>query len=246
MKQKYYLLFLLFLLISSLTYGQISLRKDIYDAFIKSDLSLWEKAVSNCEKRVNLAKEEDQFELIHYYYGYASTLIGKKENEKAKQIIAKANTLIDKILSEKPNSALAMNYRGVFMGYEVTFNKLKAVQTGHKSVKLINDALKSDPQNIQILFDKANTLYYTPSLFGGNKKEALTYYQKLRKLIEKKYSNNKNWIYMQVLFAEAHCLELNSQLEDAKKAYEYILKLEPNYKLVKDKYYPNLLNKLKN
>ncbi len=244
MNKKIFIAILFLMSNISISVSQNKIYKDIYEAHINNDLKLWKAAVDRCEKRTNYNNESDVLELIHYYYGYASSLIGQKRHSEANDIIEKSNRLIEKTLDKEPRNALMLNYKGVFGGYEVAINKMKALTLGPKSIKLIDDAYKLKPKHIQILFDKGNTLYYTPSLFGGNKTEALLYYGKARKIIEQNNNTKYNWIYLQILFVEAHSIELNNELNEAKKRYEYILKLEPNFLLVKNKYYPNLLKKL--
>ena len=53
-------------------------------------------------------------------------------------------------------------------------------------------------------------------------------------------------MYLQLLFLEAHCNELLGNTDLARKGYEKALKTEPNFKLVRDKYYPDFLKKYGN
>ena len=52
-------------------------------------------------------------------------------------------------------------------------------------------------------------------------------------------------MYVQLLFLEAHCYESLGNMELARKGYEKTMKVEPNFKLVRDKYYPEFLAKMK-
>ncbi len=221
------------LLFTGIVFGQTALQKELYQAFLYNDVSKWETATLNYEKRANLNNNSDLLELIHCYYGYVSVLIDKKQNTKATNAIKKAETYIEKVLKSDPNNALATNYKGIFISYHVSLNKVKAATMGKQILDLLDKAYKLNPNDVQILFDKGNSLYYRPKVFGGDKKEALKYFQKAISIIEKQKNTNENWMYVQMLFLEARCHELLGNEDLAKKGYEKTLKIEPRFKLTK-------------
>lgn len=196
------------------------------------------------EQNTNFNKTADLLQLIHCYYGWTSELLDSKQYKKAEINIVKAEKWIDKILAKEPNNALAVNYKGVFISYRIPYNKTKAMTLGKQSKQLIKKALALNPNNVQILFDNGNAYYYPPKLFGGNKKTALGYYQKAISILEKQKKTNGNWMYVQLLMLEARCNDLLGNLEAAKKGYEKTLRAEPNFKIVRDKYYPELQKQL--
>jgi len=196
------------------------------------------------EQNTNFNKTADLLQLIHCYYGWTSELLDSKQYKKAETNIVKAEKWIDKILAKEPNNALAVNYKGVFISYRIPYNKTKAMTLEKQSKQLIKKALALNPSNAQILFDNGNAYYYPPKLFGGNKKTALSYYQKAISILEKQKNTNGNWMYVQLLMLEARCNDLLGNLESAKKGYEKTLRTEPNFKIVRDKYYPELQKQL--
>lgn len=223
--------------------SQNSVKQELYQAFLHNDTKKWEQTTKNFEKKANLNNTSDLLNLIHCYYGSVSVLIDKKENQKAAENIKHAEALIDKVLKTNPNNAEALNYKGVFLSYHIAMNKIKATTLGKQSLALINKAYALAPNNTQILFDKGNALYYTPKMFGGDKKEALTFYQKAIKIIETRKETNQNWVYIQLLFQNARSNELINNMQAAEAGYKKALKAEPNFKLVRDKYYPEFLKK---
>lgn len=232
------------LLISFLGHGQSQLQKELYQAFLHNDAIKWEKTTIRFEKTADLNKTADLLQLIHCYYGYISVLIDKKQDKKAEENIKKAEGYINKVLKSNPNNALALNYKGVFISYYVSLNKIKAPTLGSQILNNLNKAYQIDPNNVQILFDKGNAYYYPPKMFGGDKHEALKFFQKAIAIIEKQKNTEQNWIYVQLLFLEARCNELLGNLNTAKLAYEKTLNVEPNFKLIRDKYLPGLLKKM--
>lgn len=224
------------LLCSGMIFGQSALQKELYQAFLHNDIAKWENATLNYERKADLNKTSDLLQLIHCYYGYVSVLIDKKQEKKASENIKKAETYINKVLKTEPSNALATNYKGIFMSYAVSMNKVKATTLGKQILTQLDKAYKLDPNNIQILFDKGNSLYYRPKMLGGDKKKALKYFQKAISIIEKQKNTNQNWLYVQMLFLEARCNELTGNQELAKKGYEKTLKIEPNFKLARTRY----------
>lgn len=117
-------------------------------------------------------------------------------------------------------------------------------QGGKLSVNYVNRALRLDPNNPQILFDKGNFLYYPPKVFGGNKKEAFKYFLKAISILERQNKTQYNWVYLQLLVVAGHSYEL---LGDYNRAEQYslkVLKIAPDFKTVKDNLYPKLKTKI--
>ena len=100
-----------------------------------------------------------------------------------------------------------------------------------------------DPQNVQALIDKGNILFYSPGLFGGDKEEALKYYLKGSRMLEKNRDTDQNWVYLNLLTVIAMAYEKTDQPEQAKQICVKLLHKEPNYRWIKDVYYPQLLER---
>ncbi|MFV0390607.1 MAG: tetratricopeptide repeat protein [Paludibacteraceae bacterium] len=244
MKQIRIILLIFTILCPIIASGQTKLQSDMYTAFLLHNVAKWESTTLNFEKKADLNKTSDLLQLIHLYYGWTSELIDKKQSKKAGENIQKAEEWIEKTLKKEPNNAEALNYKGVFLSYQISFNRAKAPILGKQALTLIKKAYSIAPNNVQILFDNGNAYYYPPKVLGGSKKEALKYFQKAIQIIEKRQDTKNNWIYVQTLMLEARCNELEGNLVEAKTGYEKILKIEPNFKEVKDRFYPELLKKL--
>ena len=234
------------LVVSHFIYSQSGVQKETYQAFLNNDETRWRNVTTKFEKSADLNESADLLQLINYYYCYVSVLIDKQMDKQADENIRKAEVYISKVLKSEPNNALGINYKGIFQSYQVSLNKMKAATMGKQILGNLNKAYSLDPNSVQILFDRGNSFYYPPKVLGGNKKEALNYFQKAISLIEKQKNTHQNWMYLQLLFLEAHCNELLGNTDLARKGYEKALKTEPNFKLVRDKYYPDFLKKYGN
>ena len=245
MKRIKYSLLIFSILTTTSSLAQYSFQQELYQAFLNRDVRKWEAASLKFERTADLNKTADLLKLIHAYYGWTSELVDAKEYHKAEENIVKAEKWIEKVLEKEPNNALAVNYKGVFISYRLSYNKSKALTIGRQSLELIKKAYLLDPHNVQVIFDNGNAYYYPPKIFGGDKKLALIYFQKAISILERQTNTNGNWMYVQLLMLEARCNDLLGNLENAKKGYDKTLKAEPNFKIVRDKYYPELLTKLK-
>jgi len=230
---------------STQTYSQSVNNKSIYVAFIHRDMNKWEGVIHSMELSKSVNTIDRKLELINYYYGYIGYLIGKKEFDKAEKLISKGEKLIDQVLHDSPKNATALSFKGSFMGFEIGTCKYKAMFLGSESKNCINNALKIDPENVQALIDKGNILYYAPKILGGDKKEALVYFLKGARILEKNKDTDQNWVYLNLLSIIASAYEKTDKLGEAKLVYEKILLNEPDLVWVKNDLYPTLLAKIK-
>ena len=230
---------------STKTYSQPTYNKSIYIAFIHRDMNKWESVIHIMESSNSSNTVDQKLELINYYYGYIGYLIGKNQFAPAEKYIEKGEKLINQVLRVSPKNATAYSFKGSFLGFKIGIDKCKAIFIGSESKSCINKALEIEPQNVQALIDKGNLLYYSPRFFGGDKKEALVYFLKGARILEKNKETEQNWVYLNLLSIIASAYEKTGKLAEAKQVYEKILLNEPNLVWVKYDLYPNLLAKIK-
>lgn len=240
-------LIILFCLLTLTTevFSEAPYNKTIYSAFISGDMSKWYTVIRTIEASNSSNSVNQKLELINYYYGYIGYLIGKKQNAQAEKLINKGEKLIAQVLHVSPKNATAYSFKGSFLGFHIGVNKYKAVFLGSETKSFINKALELDSQNVQGIIDKGNLLFYEPKFFGGDKKEALIYFLKAAKLLEKNKETNENWVYLNLLTNIASAYEKTDNLSEARIIYEKIIREEPNILWVKENLYPKLLAKIK-
>jgi tetratricopeptide (TPR) repeat protein len=243
--QAKFITLLVLLTITSAVFSESPYKKSIYSAFITHDMAKWENVIHTIESSNATTTVDQKLELINYYYGYIGWLIGQKQFAKAEKFIPKGEKLIQQVLKVSPNNATAYSFKGSYLGFKIGIDKCKAIFLGSDSKRSINKALELDPQNLQAIIDKGNLLYYSPRFFGGDKKEALNYFLRGARIMEKNKDVNQNWVYLNLLTIIASAYEMTDKLEDAKLVYEKIIKEEPDIKWVKYDLYPSLLAKMK-
>ena len=224
-------------------YSDSPYKRTFYNTFINREMFKWGNIINTIENSKSVTTVDQKLELINYYYGYIGHLIGKKQFDVAGNMINKGEKIIHQVLVVSPRNPTAIAFKGSFLGFRMALNKIKAIGFGRESFALINKAYELDPQNVQANIDKGNILFYSPGLFGGDKEEALTYYLKGSRIIEKNKDTDQNWVYLNLLTVIAMAYDKTDKTVEAKLTCEKILRKEPNYKWVRDILYPRILEK---
>lgn len=246
-RQKHYYKRLTFIvLLISITFvvsSQTANQRIVYQAYINGDMTKWHAVIQNIEKNGETKTMNQKLELINYYYGYIGYLLGLKKNEIAEKYITKGDKLINEILGVDNQNATANAYKGSFIGFRIALSKFKAISLGPESMSFVNKAYEKDKNNVQAVVDKANIYFYTPSLFGGNKNEAIKLYKQGIGMIERSGNTEYNWFYISILTTLAKAYERINKPKEALIVYRKILKIEPEYSWVKNELYPALLKR---
>lgn len=220
-----------------------SYQENIYKAFTTDKLDLWRKTLDDMNSLKTMT-DEQMLEAINYHYGYIAWCIGNKKNDIAEKYLKIAYTYVYKLEKKSYQLSYIYSYKAVFIGFEIGLASYKAPIIGFKSFEYINAAIKADPNNFFAYHQQGNMYYYLPSIVGGSKNKAIEYYQKAVSLIEKdKSKTTQNWNYLSLLVAQAQAYTEIGKNDVAKKIYEKILKIEPNFHWVKNVLYPNILKK---
>jgi tetratricopeptide (TPR) repeat protein len=222
-------------------YSESPYKRNFYNTFINREMYKWGNIIYNMENGKPISTVDQKLELINYYYGYIGYLIGKKQYDTAGNMINKGEKLIYQVLQVSPKNSTAYAFKGSFLGFRMGISKLKTISLSRESLADINKAYDLDPQNVQALIDKGNILYYSPRFFGGDKEEALQYYLKGCRIMEKNKNTELNWVYLNLLTTIALTYDKTDNTEEAKRICEKILRKEPDYLWVRDVLYPRLL-----
>ena len=226
-------------------FSQSTYRDSIYKAYSRGKMDKWLEIMNNCEKNIDKDDKAEQLELISYYYGYTAWLIGAEKYNTAEEYIDKSEMVIDKLLEESPENATLQAYKGAFIAFSIGISKFKAIYLGPKSMRYINRSLELDSVNIQGNIEKGNSMYYRPSVFGGDKNEAIEYYEKAVKSFENQDLVVNNWMYINTMTALGQAYEATDQIQQAKLCYEKIIRIFPNFMWVEDELYPDMLERHK-
>jgi tetratricopeptide (TPR) repeat protein len=185
-------------------------------------------------------------ELINYQYGYIAWCIGNRNYTEARKLLDEANKNLEIFFSKRKKTADYYSYKAAFIGFEIGLDKYKAPFLGPKSNENLKKAILSDPENYFAYAQKAHADFYTPSIFGGSKTNAIEYYKKALLLYEKNIRKQKDWNYLALLTDIIRAYMEIEKYNEAKIFADKTLNIEPNYKWVRDELYPKIIKNLKN
>jgi tetratricopeptide (TPR) repeat protein len=218
-------------------------KSEIYHAYISNDMSKWEKVITEMHSK-NSASDEFILEQINYEYGYIAWCIGNKHKKEAEKWLSIAENRLSSLEQKKKHASTANAYKSAFYGFKIGLNVAKAPILGFKSVNCAELAMKQDAQNALGYIQYGNAQYYMPAIFGGSKKVAIEYYLKAESLLAtNKSALKEDWNYISLLTIIGKAYSETDNLKAAKNYYDKILRIEPNFRWVKDELYPKLLKK---
>ncbi len=242
--RKFILFLLPFLFVVKVGSANSSVYDDrLYNCFISSDMLEWQRVIVDLEKEYEATKSiKTEFQLLHAQYGFIGFLLGSKRTSLGEEYIAKADKHIASLLKSNPKWVEVMALEAAIIAFKISLRPYKAPFLGPRSMSLIDDALKLEPNNVYALIEKGNSKHYAPSYVGGSPTEAIVQYQKAITSI-KSSNTTKTWWYLNTLTQLALAAEKAKNYTLASKTYKEILSIEPNFKWVKDELYPKFLKK---
>lgn len=245
MHLKYFILSILLLLLLKTSNAQSETDSALFRTFIQERMDLWGDIIQKYESQNTFSTEEEQLQLINYYYGYIGYLLGADKEDEAEKYLENGEEILDEILENNPSNAAAFAYRSAFSGWRISLKHSLAPILGPRFLYCNSHAYELDSLNIQAVTDRAAYYFYAPEIFGGDTQRAIYLYGRAVSLMEEKQLNRENWQYFntKVLLAKA-----NDKAGNSKKAlsiYEEMLEVEPNFSMVKNGLLPKLKAKLK-
>ena len=224
---------------------QASHKAEVYKAYISDNMTLWKNTIDEMHLQKN---KSDDFilELINYQYGYVAWCIGNDKDDLAEKYLELAEKNLSIIEKKLHKLHLVNAYKSAFYGFIIGLNIFQAPFIGPKSVDCAKLAIKLDKNDPYGYIQYANSEFYMPEAFGGSKKIALEYYKKAESLMEiNKNGLENDWNYLSLLTIIAKAYTELENYAAAKMVYEKILRIEPQFKWVKNELYPEIVKKLK-
>ena len=196
-----------------------------FESYRAGNMAPWPELITEMEN----AKSTDlawQTEMVKAIYGMVGYEIGAKNKDLAKVYVEKAESYLDKLLEKYPNNARIHSISGALYGYKISLAPYKAPFLGPKSMSHIDKAIELDLAEPMGYIEKGNSLMYRPAIFGGDKKEALTFYRKALKMMDVQNSQPCDWqkmllraFILKALYETSQTAEANAFLENMKKDY---------------------------
>lgn len=235
----------IFIALTCLTFipsnGQI--RNTIYQAFITSNMVIWENAIASFRPVTN----DDKLELVNYLYGNIGYCLGRDQKVKAQTNLHKAEALLLQLEIQQYQMSMIYAYKAAFVGFKIGISPYKAPFLGKESMDFAKKSVALDGKNYFGYLQLGYITYYTPAILGGSKTDAIKYYLKALEIMEEDPSDLvNNWNYLNMLVTIINAYYEQGQYEIARKYCDKALKVEPEFDWVKNQLYPKVLKKLNN
>lgn len=213
----------------------------IYEAYILNQMPQWERSLQEMEIRYRTHPGQALLvDILLAQYGLTGYYLGVEQKDKAAYQLDRAMERLERMGKEGGQEALVYALSSAFTAFRIGLRPIRAMQLGPRSYRLLEQALEADPLHPQVWIEKGNSAFFTPSMFGGNKQEAIEHYKKAISLLESGMPNNYRWLYLSTLVSLANAYEQTAQKELAIQTLEKALAYEPRFKWVKEEMLPKL------
>lgn len=215
-------------------FGQNTYSEKFYTDFVTGDMESWQKNLNYLKADYQIKPlTQTLFEIVKAQYGLIAYFIGVDEKKKAAKELGQARKNIDILLNKLPNNKNLLAWKGAFYGFELGIAPWKVLYYGPQSQEIINEALAAAKNYPESNFEYANMLFWAPALFGGNKLQALIYYNKAVEILENQHKT-RDWYYLWVLTAYSNALNNVYGFKAAKPVYTKIITLAPDYQWINE------------
>ncbi len=221
-------------------------RCKLYNSYVEGKVSQWVKFLPEMEKVYAINNSSELLlEIARTRYGLVAFLINEKKGKQALIDLDKGLANVATLLSQNPKNAEAMALKASFLAFTVELRPFGAPINGPKSLREIDAAMATAPNNAYVLMDKANAKQFTPFIFGGDLEEAVGFYLKSIAAFEKMDPNQCRWVYINALANLGTCYFKMDEYAKAEATYKKALAVAPEFDWVKRHLLPEVQAKLK-
>jgi hypothetical protein len=154
------------------------MKKNIAALYTAGTNEDFQNAANNFERIAVAEKEQWQ---PYYFAGYALVMKSfiTKDKSQVDGICDKADELISMAESLSNNNSEITTLKAMVLQSRLSVDQSRGMTMGPKSSKLLQQALTEQPANNPRAYTQlAQTLYYTPTAFGGGKDAGITMLKK--------------------------------------------------------------------
>ena len=213
----------------------------MYQAYLDNNMSVWKTELQKYTASTNLTTT-DKLEISNYLYGYVATLLvdADKNKQEINDWIDLWEQYLNDIEKTTGKNAYIYVYRSSINAYK---SKVKAggmMVWGPRSLTELKRALAADPNNPLANGLKGNMLFYMPSFVGGDKAEAIKWFEKALTGISASTDKTFRWNRCAITLCLAQAYEKTGNKQKAIEICNTFLQHEPNYTYMRNTYLPSL------
>ena len=225
----------------------------MHQAYLNNDMKRWGTEIQKYINQPDLTID-DKIDISNYFYGYVAAILETEKKNIIESLLKIWNSYLDEIEATKGNRADIHVYRAAISAYNTydfrTINEIIPSITQKIENKVIDKelrkidnttgfyeldkALNIDPNNFLAIGLKGNVKFYMP----GNKKDAIIWFEHALENLDT--ANVYRWNRCAITLCLAQAYEKTGNKEKAIKICQTILTEEPNFKYMRDIYYPSI------
>ena len=214
--------------------AQLNQKFVIY--FLSGDMTGWKQTVDSLRQtRLDAATE---LVLLYGEYGLIGNYLGAKQMELAEAELPFFEARIDKALKRQPNDATLHAFSAALIAYKIALQPWKAPFYSRSHSENLRKAIQFGGNLGLPLVEQGNSLYFRPSLFGGDKQASVAFYERAFEYY--RHRERQHWMYYNVGAWLAQVYVRQGNKRKAEMLYLQLLKEAPGFKWVKDDLLPAL------
>lgn len=189
--------------VGQVTSQQMSCR--LLEDYITGNKSDWEVAISEIPQDTSLHLA-DQLVYTRARYGYIGILLETKREELAQKQINLLEAELKKLLKKYASNPELMSMYAGLNGFKISIQPIKAPIYGRVYSNRMDEIKGSGLNNPYVLFERGNSLFYRPAIFGGDKKQAVALWEEADRQLEADHSGRCNWyaLHLKVMLIKGY------------------------------------------
>ena len=207
-------------MVSSMCHAQYS-NHQLYEAYITRHMNVWEQYIDSADW--DSLDTEQRKQLLNYEYGFSAYILGV-DLEKGKKFIQRFASHLEMIKSDLPEERYCAYLASVYT-YQLAMNKTQLMKYAKGIYSNIQHAMKVNAEDPFVLSMQGNVDFFSPF---GNKRTALSHFQKADSLFRISCAEYERWNQRAVQFTCIQCLDKLRREDEAKTLCEQLLAEEPN------------------
>lgn len=215
--------------------AQSDLDAMAYQAYLSGNTGLWKQLVEKHYKIYEAGpSNKNLYQLVIAQHGLLNATMPDKDEELFNKYYEQTKDNLDKLIEDTYETGNAKALLSSIYGLEMAYISWKGIYLGPKSSSNLEEAIKLAPSSPLVWQIYGSSKFFTPSMFGGDKKEAVHAYEKSVQLYEADPGLTKsNWRYLDALAWLGQSYQQTGEIQKAKKTLEKALSVEPEFGWVK-------------
>lgn len=154
-------------------------QSELFTIYKSGRIERWVNVIHKLKEHPQLATRSDlQYELAFALYGYIGNAIEKGNTAEVEKYLNDAIVTAQELAETTGYEASGNSLLGTLYAFDIKVHLYKLPFLSAKGMRVLNKAGEIDSTNVHYLVEQGNQLFYSPHLFGGDKAEAVQYYQK--------------------------------------------------------------------